>query len=360
MFRSISSALYLACSWFWCLGAFFPLLLVTDYGRTSLVYFFVLNIVGAVAFGFVWQQKRRRNFLMQYAPLARTFSLVVICYHVTFAVWVAVLLTNIVVLFCFMVTVATFWMFRDQLFSISIVLFIVTILLFGVTLKEAAPPLDIPQTSHDTIHIVLPLSLGFGLSPYLDLTFHRVFDRSARPRLVFSLGLGLAFGILLLGTFLTLPTLGLLLASPTPVALPLMALVAILVLQGGFTVAAHLREFSPLKPSTYEISIAAVTIAVPAITLVVAEAASPGMQIILGLILYKSFIFVIGGLLPLFVLFRKQHSYIAIGTLVLLPCYILGFLVGGEWTYFLSVGMAALAILLLIQGICTQRKVPGL
>ena len=44
---------FCAASWTWCIGMFFPLLLLRDFGWPGLVAFLVPNVIGCAGFGYV-------------------------------------------------------------------------------------------------------------------------------------------------------------------------------------------------------------------------------------------------------------------------------------------------------------------
>ena len=48
--RSMPVAFFLACSWFWCIGGFFPVLLQQEFGRIAFLCFLILNVAGATLF----------------------------------------------------------------------------------------------------------------------------------------------------------------------------------------------------------------------------------------------------------------------------------------------------------------------
>lgn len=356
--RLASTALFLACSWFWCLGGFFPVLLIDEFGREAFFFFFLFNVVGAAAFGFVWNEERRQAFLARNRRAAQLFSLVVAGYHVVFIVWISALLDSKLVPIAFLASLAAFWGLKERLFPAAVGLFLLTLVLFGLAAAAPQPPAVVVAPPASAVHAILPMALGFGLAPYFDLTFHRAFARYARPRLSFALGFGLAFGVLLAGVYFSVGSLGLLLQRPREVPSPLMWLVAILVLQGSYTTAAHLKELAgPEAVSRRTAAIAAWTVMGLVLLHVALWSLAPQLLAVGGALVYRVFLFVIGGLFPLLILFPDARRDLVAGAALLTPCYGLGFLVGGAFAPFLSVGMAGLALLLLNR--CLRMRSPS-
>src|SRR5215813_659097 len=88
MNRSLSWAVYLACSWTWCIGMFLPVLLVRDYGVAGWIAFAVPNVVGAAAMGWTLRDSAAsRRVAQEHRTAARWFSLVTIAFQIFFAAW---------------------------------------------------------------------------------------------------------------------------------------------------------------------------------------------------------------------------------------------------------------------------------
>lgn len=348
--RTVSTALFLACSWLWCLGGFFPVLLIHDFGHEAFAFFLVFNVLGAMAFGFVWDDERRRAFLLQHPRAPQWFSLVVVGYHAVFVFWIAGLLGNALLPLVFLGCTAALWGLRRRLFGIAVGLFAVTLVMFAIAADGPMPVAMVAPQSASAIHVMLPMALGFALAPYFDLTFHRAFAHTSSPRLSFALGFGLAFCLLLLGIYVFAGTLGELLERPLTASSPLLWVVAMLVLQWSFTTAAHLHEITAPQALPRRTAVmGAVTVAVLILAHLVVGLFAPELSVDFGILVYKTFIFVIGGLFPLLLLFRWDRRYVVAGAVLISPCYGLGFLVGGAWAPMLSVAMIGLVLLALHQ-----------
>ncbi|MDF1737288.1 MAG: hypothetical protein P1U37_18520 [Minwuia sp.] len=343
--RSVPAAFFLACSWFWCIGGFFPILLQQEFGRIAFLFFMVFNVAGATLFGLVWDDATRRRFLSRQKLPAQVFSLLVIGYHAIFMAWISTLLNSPAPLVAFACVTAVCLMLKGQLNRVAVGLFAVTIVLFvtawaSIDPGEAAQPALQPFT-----HQILPLALGFLLAPCFDLTFHRTYAASANPRQTFLLGFGVLFAVLLAGMYLATPVFAQLLTSRSLTGPGLQAVVAILALQTGFTVAAHLREIGETQWTGRRR-------AVPVIGAVVALSGlhlaigllMPAMAFPAGEFIYRGFVFLIGVLFPVILLFGGLTRPALLVMAFLTPCYTLGFLIGGDLAPFLSVAVAGLAV----------------
>ncbi|GJL89580.1 MAG: hypothetical protein DHS20C03_32890 [Minwuia thermotolerans] len=345
--RTLPVAFFLACSWFWCIGGFFPVLLQQEFGQVAFLCFMVFNIVGATLFGFVWSNDARQRFHERHRLPAQFFSVLVIGYHCIFMAWLSALLHDPTPLIAFVGVSVTCTALKQHLNRLAIVLFAVTASLFlfawtGIDAGAAAMPQSGPQPF---THQILPLALGFLLAPYFDLTFHRAYAASANPRLAFLLGFGVLFLALLGGMYLATPVFALLLTAGSLTGSGLQAVVAILVLQTGFTTAAHLREVQATQWSRSRFALPAVGVVVTlsALHLAVGQL-MPAMTVPAGELVYRGFVFLIGVLFPVILLFGGLTRQALPVMAFLTPCYTLGFLIGGQFAPFLSVAMVGLAV----------------
>ncbi len=359
--RNLPVAFFLACSWFWCIGGFFPVLLQQKFGQVAFLCFMVFNVVGATLFGFVWSNDARQRFLQRHRLPAQFFSVLVIGYHCIFMAWLSTLLHNPTPLIAFAGVSVACTALQQHLNRLAIVLFAVTASLFlfawtGIDAGAAAVPRSGPQPF---THQILPLALGFLLAPYFDLTFHRAYADSANPRLTFLLGYGVLFLALLGGMYLATPVFALLLTAGSLTGSGLQAVVAILVLQTGFTTAAHLREVQATQwhRSRFALPAVGVVVALSALHLAIGQLI-PAMTVPAGELVYRGFVFLIGVLFPVILLFGGLTRQALLVMAFLTPCYTLGFLIGGQFAPFLSVAMVGLAVAcwLRLRSESTERR----
>jgi len=248
--RTLSWSLYLACSWTWCIGMWLPSLLVRDGGPNAFLAFFIPNVIGAASVGWLLAGRAER-FYDSKRPIILAFTAVTIAFH---AYWI---LSR----------------FADPLYQLPIELIggalvgsslvlnavaltkkprgiaaTVTLLLsIAAAVALAANPGAAPNATiapFDLAGLAAVCALGFGLCPYLDLTFNKAAIESKRPRLIFTLGF-VVFGLIILAA-----TRGRVLwagVNPAPAALTVDIWTLTLLVgahfgaQATFTVAAHIE-----------------------------------------------------------------------------------------------------------------------
>jgi hypothetical protein len=252
--RPMLWAIFLGVSWTWVIGMFLPVLLVRDYGMLGWIVFAGPHVIGAAAMGGTLRDAdASRRFVLRHAGACFAFSLVTIAYHVFFAAWLinrvhanwgwaaravyaiaAVLPGRDVVRFAFagfaLLTSLAMW--------------------FLLYRQESALTVPAMHSVFDTGHpwrgllLVLPFVIGFGLCPYLDLTFHRARQNTspAGGRFAFGVGFGVVFFAMIVFTLLYARFL-----RPAVDANPVGQVSGLFVClhligQSAFTVAAHVKE----------------------------------------------------------------------------------------------------------------------
>ncbi len=215
--RVVGWAVYLACSWTWCIGMYLPVVLLDHYGWPGIVAFAIPNVAGVVLFGFgVGVVAHSRSMISGNRGAMLWFSLITIAFHVYFlaAVW-GYELQHVPALLTFFVplpVVAAAWMARRlsdrsmvrvaagvYAFSWALV-FLLARLGDGEHLRE---PVWATRPESGVVFLAPALIIGFLLCPYLDLTFHRAFKAvggRGPGKTTFAL-FGLAFSMMLLFTF---------------------------------------------------------------------------------------------------------------------------------------------------------------
>ncbi|MCA9273748.1 MAG: hypothetical protein KDA31_11970 [Phycisphaerales bacterium] len=265
-------AVYLGCSWTWCIGMFLPALLIRDLGFWGYVVFAVPNVVGAAAMGWVLKSpESSRRLVGDHRPAAVMFSRVTIFFHEFWIAWLfgfaAFTLgwSNwnpiiVVAIAALLMTAQSFGEGDKSLHVQAIVVWIVSALLLLVLVikqpLEPTPSEQLPAVpfSKDVLWLAPASIFGFLFCPYLDLTFHRARRSSPTPsasRVAFGLGFGVFFFSMIVLTVLyagpiavltdrdpdtfarnTIPIVGLLLAAH-------------FLTQMLFTTGVHRREFLP-------------------------------------------------------------------------------------------------------------------
>jgi hypothetical protein len=346
---------YLACSWLWCLGGFFPLILGRDYGWPALAVFTIFNVGGAMAMGFYFKlREHQQNFESKHKPVIAMFSYVTIAYQLFFVAWLGAiigqpLLLTIVVCIAFVIYhskgVITYW---------ALLFYLVSIGLFISFLGGDWQPFDISAKSYFP-HALLPLAIGFILSPYLDITFHRAYKSSDNPKLSFAIGFCVLFLSLVGFVFYYAGSLGDVFFNQAVPAGIIYPVLGFLVLQTAFTIAAHSSELTTqqyLKPSILAGAIGAFSLFAIGLLILVKEVIIPFGDISLEEILYKMFLFFYSLVFPLYLLLGKSKPTYLWVLGICTPAYFVGFLIGGEHSYSLTIG-----VVIIIFAVIYKRQI---
>jgi hypothetical protein len=254
--RSLSWGLFLACSWTWCIGMFLPTLLVRDGGLPFFWAFLIPNVLGAASVGWVLRDAQRsRRFVASKRPILLVFSAVTLAFHAYWLTWRCGLhlgehrpefLVGIVLGASGVVgTVAL----RRRVDAAGAAVALAASMLCAVALLAASPDASSAPVTRELAGLAAITALGFGLCPYLDLSFNRACQHAPSPRSAFSLGFLVLFPLIILGA-----TRGRAVWSP---AEPVLTLNGALILgaigahfgaQSAFTVAAHIAALRRAAP----------------------------------------------------------------------------------------------------------------
>jgi hypothetical protein len=252
--RPILWAMFLGISWTWVIGMFLPVLLVRDYGMLGWIVFAIPNVVGAAAMGWVLRDAdASRQFIRRHAGACFAFSLVTIAYHVFFAAW---LINRIhanwgwVALGVYVIAAVLPGRDVVRFLFAGFALFTSLSMWFLLYRQESALTLPAMDSVFHAGHpwrgllLLLPFIIGFGLCPYLDLTFHRARQHTSASggRFAFGVGFGVVFFAMIVFTLLYARFL-----RPAVDANPIGQVSGLFVClhligQSAFTVAAHVKE----------------------------------------------------------------------------------------------------------------------
>lgn len=354
---SVLQAFYLASSWLWCIGAFLPLLLLRDYGWGSLAVFALANIVGAAAFGWVLTPQRQKRFLASHQSMLQLFSQVTIAFQLFFVAWLSAYL-GWWLLPLLLALVWAFYRASHFIALISVGLFLVCMLLFGrYGLTE--PTMIAAEFQAGWWHTLLPLVLGFALSPYLDLTFHRAMKSSPQPRLSFTLGFGVFFAIFLCFVLFYSAELSQLMAGEPLSWSTLWPVIAFIVLQTAFTIAVHLQEVTLKQSSPWRLPSIFYALYLFLLWVFFESSASEyslsWLPLSLPEVIYRSFLFFYGLVFPLYLIFSSQLKLFWMSLLVAAPAFSLGFLIGGDLLFLLSLSLAWVLVMFVVQFFLKRR-----
>lgn len=267
-------ALFLASSWTWCIGMFLPVLLMRDAGWMGYLVFFLPNVIGAGAMGFVLRSPEAAAWIIErHGSMCRLFSIVTLAFHAFWLAW----------LFGFFkdaFPIPDTWLMGAAAAGIAwiimsgrvtragaapraaAVLWMVA-LATGIALL-AAPDALAPSTrsmiadpTHpDAALWLMPVCVfGFLLCPYLDLTFllaRRSTQGIGGGRVAFGLGFWVFFPVTIGLTALYAGPIIAVLEGRTPASAAPWAGAAVLfhiIAQWTFTVRVHLAELNPSEGS---------------------------------------------------------------------------------------------------------------
>jgi hypothetical protein len=251
---AIMWAFFLGCSWTWVIGMFFPVLLVRDYGVWGWVAFALPNVLGAAAMGWVLKDAEvSRGLVERHGPACRWFSLVTVAYQLYL---IGALAGPMGLTVAGLVALGVLVFGRGEnlrdtyaavlIFAVSVGLFI-SAQTTGELWTRLDPTLFMGRLTRLDLYLFVPAAVfGFALCPYLDLTFHRA-RQATTPgtgRAAFTIGFGVVFFSMIV--FSLGYAGGLANASGhigydlAPMLWPV--LLVQLVVQGGFTMAVHIRS----------------------------------------------------------------------------------------------------------------------
>lgn len=245
--------MFLACSWTWCIGMFFPVFFVGDFGLWGWVAFAVPNVLGAGAMGWVLRKPHAADRLLHdHVTAARWFSIVTILFQLSFGSWFFEIVLsrfvpwhNVSGPLCaglMLVSGAALASLGSAIWHrLAAIVWSLSVLM-GVAAWFTGSTLGIVGTPprQDTWELALTvpaLVFGFGLCPYLDLTFLRV-RRETHERageIAFWIGFIVFFTPMILLTLLYARGL----IDSKDISL---YIVGHIFTQATFTIGAHLRE----------------------------------------------------------------------------------------------------------------------
>lgn len=260
---SLPRAAFLACSWTWCIGMYFPVILVREFGWPGWVAFAVPNVVGAAWMGIIFRARGASEaFVARHERAMRAFSLVTIAFHAFFLAWIGArffayhhraIVRDIagptLAIGC-VAAGAVGALFPSRLWwALAPVAWLASCALLAAMFVTGRShflwPQALPEGALGDLALAAPvMAFGFLLCPALDLTFHRV-RRETPGRTgdaAFVLGFGVCFLAMIVGSLLYAQ--GMLTHRWWS-----FALVAHLAGQSVFTIGAHARELAPGRPA---------------------------------------------------------------------------------------------------------------
>ncbi|MGV6814175.1 MAG: hypothetical protein ACWA5W_04085 [Phycisphaerales bacterium] len=216
---------YLACSWTWCIGMFFPALLLRDTGWSGFLIFAIPNVLGAAAMGWVITSRiDSQRFVENHPTAIWWFSTITLIFHVFWLLWISNFVrlafpipenylfgvAGAVVVFSVISSRAVRFERMPQLaiillvFSVAVLIatFVKPAITFASTqMIESAP--DALSKNINSLWMIPLMSFGFIFCPYLDITFHHArqgLGSKQGGRLGFTIGFVAFFSLMIILT----------------------------------------------------------------------------------------------------------------------------------------------------------------
>ena len=193
--RTLGWGLYCASSWTWCIGMFLPIIMLRRFGWPGFLVFAIPNLVGLIAFGYLFDVEKARAALRTHRTAMRLFSMATAAFQLFFVTWMAVRLelpggvaTAIGIglgawtigLLTIRCPDAVWWKLGSLVWLCSITLFVTHLVQHGPG-ELASRPTSGAFPGRDLIALAPAIVFGFLLCPWLDGSFHRARIRSASP-----------------------------------------------------------------------------------------------------------------------------------------------------------------------------------
>ena len=243
--RTLGWGLYCASSWTWCIGMFLPIIMLRRFGWPGFLVFAIPNVIGLIAFGYLFDVEKARTALRRHRMAMRLFSLATASFQLFFVTWMALRLDFpggtttavgiglgawVVGLLTVRCPDAIWWKLGSMVWLCSITLFVFHLMQHGPG-ELARRPMSGDVSGLDLIALAPAIVFGFLLCPWLDGSFHRARIRSASPHTFMVFGAAFIPMILFTCSY----------ADGGDILIERLVLVQ-LALQATFTVGVHLKE----------------------------------------------------------------------------------------------------------------------
>ena len=305
-----------------------------------------------MAMGFYFKHREKQQaFERKHRPALSIFSYVTIAYQIFFVAWLGVTIGQPLLLLAVLVIAYVIYLSKSIITYWAILVYLLSIGLFVGFLGSDLPPIEISAKGYWP-HALLPLAIGFVLSPYLDITFHRAYRESNHPKISFALGFGVLFLSLLAFVFFYASSLGEVFFEQAIPAALIYPVIAFLVLQIAFTISAHCSELCSqhyLKPSLLAGSVGLFSLFSFALLMLVKGNNVPFINSPIEETVYKSFLFFYSLVFPVYLLLSKSTPTFLWVLAICTPAYSLGFLIGGEYSFGLTIGVVIMSAVVLYK-----------
>ena len=243
--RALGWGLYCASSWTWCIGMFLPIIMLRRFGWPGFLVFAIPNLVGLIAFGYLFDVEKARAALRTHRTAMSLFSMATAAFQLFFVTWMAMWLdlpggtmTAIGIglgawtigLLTTRCSDSVWWKLGSLVWICSITLFVMHIVQSGPG-ELARRPMSGSYPGRDLIALAPAIVFGFLLCPWLDGSFHRARIRSASPHTFMVFGAAFLPMILFTCSY----------AAGGDIMIERLVLIQ-LALQATFTTGVHLKE----------------------------------------------------------------------------------------------------------------------
>lgn len=205
MARTLAWALFLAVSWTWCIGMHLPNLLARDGGLPFFFAFFIPNVLGAASVGFVLRTRdRSSNFVRSLRTPMLLFSAVTVAFQAYFLAWKMTEDLAVGVLHmpagiaCGVTLVGVTSLLRGRVDWVPALVTLLCTITAGALLISQPIELIASEPIASLIGLSMVTMLGFGICPYLDLSFNRAVQHAPNPRAAFAIGFFVVFAAIIL------------------------------------------------------------------------------------------------------------------------------------------------------------------
>ena len=243
--KTVGWGLYCASSWTWCIGMFLPIVMLHRFGWPGFLVFAIPNLLGLIAFGYLFDVEKARNALVRHRTAMRLFSLATVAFQLFFITWMTLRLQLpggmatvlgvgmgawALALAMLRFPDSLWWKLGSLTCLCSIVLFILHLSGHGPG-ELARRPMSGDRDALELIALAPAVVFGFLLCPWLDASFHRARIRSGSPHTFMIFGAAFLPMILFTCSY----------AIGGDILLERLVLIQLAV-QATFTTGVHLRE----------------------------------------------------------------------------------------------------------------------
>jgi hypothetical protein len=382
-FRTLCWAVYLGCSWTWCIGMFLPVILVSEFGIGAWFVFAIPNVIGAAAMGWTLAMPGvSERIVAEHRDACVLFSAITFSFHLFFLFWLfhaglmpasyAAAAVGLGFIF------GLIWRKKIKLdFALAFLALCISVGVIGKGLSHpvfgVAHPIEIEHLRSALCGLAPVCIFGFLLCPYLDVTFHRA--RQETPPGMGKAAFGIGFGVVfLLMIVLTLMYSGDFALDKGPDdrfgsfggALLISWVAMHIAAQTGFTFAAHLRALPRLRVKDWTTWAIAAVILWPAVITVLQTGWLktrwwPTVIMLDGFFTYRIFMSFYGLVFPAYVWIcmvpirgrspgrtRASITVTIIAVLLAMPMYWLGFIYE-DWLWLIPGVLVVLLSRLMVR-----------